>query len=150
MHVAFICTANMCRSVMAHAILESIVTNDGLDITVSSGGTLDLGPSAPANDAWLTCQQHNTPVTKMEATHVSRLPLDAIDLFLVMEHKHRASLIDKHGIENQRIQLLGSYDNQSDEPSIADPIGQPKARFEACHTRLTLCVRRLVESVGDI
>lgn len=60
MHLAFICTANICRSVMAHAILETIAKAEGLDIKVSSGGTLNLGPATAADHVWMTCVQNDT------------------------------------------------------------------------------------------
>ena len=149
MHVAFICSANMCRSVMAHAIMETMAGAQGLDITVSSGGTLNLGPSSPAKDAWLTCLQNDTPVNKMESTYVGDLPLDTIDLFFVMQDKHRASLVAKHGIDDHRIRLLGPCDDQSDDPEISDPIGRPMAEFEACHARLTRCIRSFLDELAE-
>ena len=149
MRIAFICTANVCRSVMAHAILERIVQARHLEIEVTSAGVNDFTGTPPADNAWLTCLQNNTPISKMESLFVGNLDLDSIGYFLVMEHDHQDILVSTYGIHKQRIQLLGAFDKVNKELEIADPINKPKKAFQDCFNRIERCIEGFLIQISE-
>src|SRR5882724_669088 len=105
--VALICTANRCRSVMAHAIFLAEVKKRSLAVDVYSAGILDFSDEPPLQETSMTCLQHNTPPPKESPTWVRQLPLKSINRFLVMEQHHADMLISNYGISPDRISLLG-------------------------------------------
>jgi len=73
--LAFICSANMCRSPMAHAILAAEAQRRGLPINVFSAGTWNFEGDMAAIDARLTCERHKTPMPKLLSTPLRKLDL---------------------------------------------------------------------------
>src|SRR5258708_30475436 len=101
--VAFICTANRCRSVMAHAICVAEVKKRSLSIEVYSGGILDFSDEPTLIETSITCLNHNTPPAKETPTSVGQLPLDSINRFLVMQHAHADALTEASTLSPTRI-----------------------------------------------
>jgi protein-tyrosine-phosphatase len=119
--VALICTANRCRSIMAHAILTDEARKRSLDIDIYSAGILDFSDEPPLDETSSTCLHFKTPPPKLTPTWVGQLPLASIDRFLVMEQNHADALKNQYGISADRITLLGTLDPKQRGVEIADP-----------------------------
>ena len=119
--VALICTANRCRSTMAHAILTDEVQKRSLDIDIYSAGIVDFSDHPPLDETSKTCIHYNTPPPKLMPTWVGQLPLASIDRFLVMEQNHAEALENQFGISSDRITLLGTFDPRRRGAKNPDP-----------------------------
>src|ERR1700739_1158158 len=106
--VAFVCTANRCRSVMAHAIFVDEARKRSLAVDVYSAGILDFSDQPPLIETSRTCSYFSTPTPKEAPTWIRQLPLGSITRFLVMEQDHADALIHEYGIREDCISLLGS------------------------------------------
>ena len=148
--VALICTANRCRSVMAHAIFVDEVKKRSLTITVYSAGVLDFSDEPQLVETSLTCLQHNTPPPESAPTWVRQLPLDSIDRFLVMENDHASLLISDYGISPDRISLLGAFDPQQRGVEIADPFGQGSKVYEHSYNLIRDCIRGYLDGTNEL
>jgi len=148
--IAFICTANVCRSVMAHAICAAEVAKRGWNIELYSGGVMDFSGTPAYQYAWMSCCQHGTPLAKEGSTFVGALPLPTINRFLVMEERHAEELVAGHGIDRARITLLASFDPEGGGPEIDDPITQGSLATERCYLRLRRCVTNYLDTAADI
>lgn len=145
--IAFICTANVCRSVMAHAIGANEVRRRALSLEILSAGIFDFHGAHPAENAWMVCLQNQTPVPKSGSTFVGHLDLSSIHHFLVMENRHRDALVNEHQIEPSRVSLLGAYDAKGGDNEIEDPMNQGKQAFEHCYARIRDCVRKYLDTM---
>jgi protein-tyrosine-phosphatase len=148
--IAFICTANLCRSVMAHAICVPEVARRSLPVEVYSAGILDFEGMAPAVAAWITCCKHSTPPLKEEATFVRDLPLSSINRFLVMEHQHVECLVKEYDVPPERISLLGSFDPKGRGAEIGDPMNQGTVVFECSYARIRECILHYLDTAPEI
>ena len=119
--VALICSANRCRSIMAHAILVDEARKRSLDIDIYSAGILDFSDQPPLVETTRTCLHYNTPPPKLTPTWVGQLPLASIDRFLVMEQNHADALQNQFGTSADRITLLGNFDPKQRGAEIPDP-----------------------------
>lgn len=119
--VAFICSANRCRSIMAHAILVEQARTRSLAIDIYSAGILDFSDQPPLIETSRTCLHYHTPAPEKKPTWVGNLPLASIDDFLVMEQNHAAALHHQFGISARQISLLGSFDPKGRGVEIEDP-----------------------------
>jgi protein-tyrosine phosphatase len=119
--IALICTANRCRSMMAHAIFVAEARKRLLSIDVYSAGVIDFSDQPLVDETSRTCLHYHTPSPKDSPTFVGQLPLDTIKRFLVMEIGHADALAEEFGISPDRISLLGTFDPQKRGAEIADP-----------------------------
>ncbi len=72
--VALVCTANRCRSVMAHAIFVDEAKKRSLDVDVYSAGVVDFSDMPPLVETTRMCLQYNTPAPDKAPTWVRELP----------------------------------------------------------------------------
>lgn len=119
--VALICTANRCRSVMAHAIFVDEAKKRKLTVEIYSAGVIDFSDQPPVDETSRTCLHYHTPPPKQAPTWVRELPCDQIKRFLVMENGHAETLTREFGISPDRISLLGTFDPQQRGAEISDP-----------------------------
>src|SRR5215471_1412174 len=139
--VALICSANRCRSIMAHAILVDEARKRSLQIDVYSAGILDFSDQPPLIETSRTCLHYDTPSPKSTPTWVGQLALDSINRFLVMEHRHAAALQTEFGIDADRISLLGDFDPQHRGAEIADPFFTYSEEFyRKCYELIRDCL----------
>ena len=128
--VVIVCYGNICRSPYAAASMKRRLVAAGADgVLVDSAGL--IGPGRPANQqASAVAVQRGHDLTG----HRSRLfgTADSMhaDLILVMTHSQRAQLVSEFGVRQDRIELLGDFD-QEDPPhrEILDPYGKSEAVF---------------------
>ncbi len=135
---------------MGHAICVPEIARRGWEVEILSAGTMDFTGTPPARATWFTCCQNNTPPRKEGSTFVRDLPLANIDRFFVMEHVHAATLIDEYGVPPERVSLLGTFDPESREPEVEDPIGLGKVEFDQCYARIRRCVLHYLETTTEI
>jgi protein-tyrosine phosphatase len=148
--VALICTANRCRSVIAHAILVSEVEKRSLPVEVYSAGVLDFRGAPPVNDTLKICLDHDTPSPKEEPTWVSELALDSITRFLVMEKYHAHALINQFGVPPDRVSLLGEFDPQGRGSEIDDPFGGGSAVYKRSYLRIRDCIVNYLDTTDEL
>jgi protein-tyrosine-phosphatase len=149
--VALICTANRCRSVMAHAILVDEARKRALAVEIYSAGVIDFSDEPPLLETSRTCLQHNTPPPKDAPTWAGDLPLDSITRFLVMEHDHADALTSEFGILPSRISLLGSFDPRNRGAEIADPFfSYSEMVYERSYELIRDCIVGYLDTTEDL
>ena len=148
--VALICTANRCRSVIAHAILLSEVEKRALPVDVYSAGVIDFRGEPAVDDTLKTCLDHNTPSPKEEPTWVSELPLNSITRFLVMENYHADRLVNEFGVSPDRVTLLGEFDPHDRGVEIDDPFGRGSAIYKRSYLRIRDCIVNYLDTAEEM
>ncbi|HEV2883843.1 MAG TPA: hypothetical protein VGW36_03240 [Pyrinomonadaceae bacterium] len=148
--VALICTANRCRSVMAHAILLAELKKRSLDVDVYSAGVMDFSDAPPIDDTTATCLKHDTPSPKETPTWIGDLPLDSITRFLVMERYHADALVHEFGISRDRISLLGHFDPHRRGLEIADPYSRSRVVYDDSYNQIRDCLVGYLETTSDL
>src|SRR5436190_6022775 len=113
--VAFVCSANLCRSPMAHAIFAAEAKRRKLPVNVVSAGTVDFRGAMAVMEARLICDRYQTPMPKFISTCVTGVDLSNAMRVFVMEHNHTDSLIAR-GISPDRISLLGEFNPRTEAP----------------------------------
>ena len=146
--IAFICSANACRSPMAHAIFAAEAAKRKLPVRVVSAGTWDFGGMPAVREAQLVCQRHHTPMTKLLSTHLTQVDLSQATRIFCMERAHLTTLVEA-GVPLDRIRLLGEFDPQQRGPEIDDPMGQNVEAFEQCYQRLRDCIVHYLNTTAD-
>jgi protein-tyrosine phosphatase len=149
--IGFACSANLCRSPMAHAILATEVARRGLPVRVLSAGVSPGFEGMLAiRQARLTCERHNTPMPKFISTHMSNTDFSRARRLFVMEAEQAIAVLNYTTLPPDRISLLGDFDPHCRGPEIEDPMGQDSAAFEHCYARLRDCIVHYLDTTHDL
>jgi protein-tyrosine-phosphatase len=149
--VALICSANRCRSIMAHAIMLDESRKRSLPIEVFSAGILDFSDQPPLIETATTCLHFHTPVPKQTPTWVPQLPLESIDRFLVMEQRHADALRDQFGVVPDRISLLGTFDPKCRGAELDDPFfSYSDEVYRSSYRQIRDCIIGYLETAAEI
>ena len=147
--VALICTANRCRSVMAHAIFVAEAKRRQLSYDVYSAGVFDFRGAPAIWETTNTCELNHTPAPEEIATWIGDLPLESINRFLVMEQLHADVLRYEHGVSQDRIRLLGEFDPRERGREIEDPFGQSNAVYQQQYDLIRDCIVNYLDSAEE-
>lgn len=128
-HIMVICTANICRSPVAEALLRDRLAKEGLaGWEVSSAGTwAEVGQRASAYGTQIMAELgldiHNHRSRPVQPTDLAQA-----DLILCMETGHVEALRAEFPHLTSRIYLLTEMSGQS--YSVHDPYGGPRIEYE--------------------
>jgi protein-tyrosine phosphatase len=126
--IAVVCLGNICRSPMAHVVLESEVADAGLDdrVEVVSAGTADWHTGKPMDRrAAATLTGHGYDASRHRAQQMPPTWLTEQDLVLAMDHSNLADLLDlvEDEQEADRVRLFRDFDPLAtdDDREVPDP-----------------------------
>jgi len=119
------CTANICRSPMAAAILRRRIAELGLEdqIAVLSAGVWAEEGYAASKNAIATLAARGMDLTEHRSRLLTPTLLGEADLVLVMEEAHRRSLFHLAPQHLSKVYLLTEMSGK--HADVADPYGGP-------------------------
>ncbi|NJN53411.1 MAG: low molecular weight phosphotyrosine protein phosphatase [Anaerolineae bacterium] len=123
------CTANICRSPVAAALLEQkLVAHGRIHWTVQSAGTWATSTRGPARFSTQLMAERDIDISRHRAQMVNDELMTQADLILCMETGHVEALKIEFPHLRERIFTLSEM---TDRPySIADPYGGPKEEYQ--------------------
>lgn len=153
--VALVCLGNICRSPMAHVVLERRVAEAGLDdrVRVVSAGTAawHVGkPMDPRAAATLTDAGYDA------TRHRARQVLDAwftgegdehVDLALVMDESNRADVVALAGVHAERVRMFRELDPEG-PGEVPDPYYGGDEGFTEVLAMVERCAKAWVAEIG--
>lgn len=109
MKILMICLGNICRSPLAHGIMEHLVKQQGLDWTVDSAGTGNwhIG-SAPDHRSVAVAQRYGVDISTQACRQFSASDFDQFDRIFVMDRMNLRDVLDKarNDEDRQKVRLL--------------------------------------------
>jgi protein-tyrosine phosphatase len=145
MKILFVCTANVCRSPMAKAMLDALAADRGLTFETESAGVgARDGRDMDANTR-AVLQELGLPAGDHRSKRVSEAQLREADLVLVMSPRQLAELRRLFGELPQNIHVLPEYASGVSAGGIPDPHGYTMPAYRATARQLLEHVRRLLD-----
>ncbi len=151
LHVTFVCTGNICRSVMAEKMFADQLRRRGLAdaVRVSSAGTGNwhVGECADERAAGVL-RAHGYPY-EHRATQVDAHHLGA-DLVVALDRNH-ARMLRHLGADEDRVRMLRSFDPRTGAhtPDVDDPYYGDTEDFERVYTVIEAALPGLHDWVDE-
>lgn len=134
-NILLVCTANICRSPVAEALLREYLQNMGLEWDVNSAGTwAEPGQSASAFGVELMAEQ-GLDISRHTSKGVDGPLLSESDLVLCMESGHAEALRAEFPCFAHKIYMLTEMSDR--RYSVPDPYGGPRKAYERMVGELT-------------
>lgn len=151
LRILLVCTANVCRSPLAQALLQHRLRVAGLArrVSVTSAGTRVASPGRrPDPRVQRLLREAGVPLGRIRARQLTRQLLARQDLVLVMEagQLHEVEALALPGTAPAELQLLGAF-LSSDIPveSIPDPYFSDWQGFLAVRARIDQALDGLMD-----
>jgi protein-tyrosine-phosphatase len=134
--ILIVCTANICRSPVAAALLDDRLKQKGLkDWTVRSAGTWAIAPREASRHSVAVMRRVGIDITGHRSKMVEESDLERADLVLTMEDGHAEALRVEFPRHAHKVFLITEMIGQN--YSIADPYGGPLAGYERMYANLS-------------
>ena len=156
--ISLVCLGNICRSPMAHVVLEAALEDAGLDdaVEVLSAGTADYHVGRPMDDrAAATLTAHGYDASRHRARQLPAEWLEECDLVLAMDRQNLTDITDGRahpdGVPAGRVRLFREFDPMAGgDRAVPDPYYGADDGFEHVLTIVTRTSRALVEQLGPL
>ena len=95
MKIMFICTGNICRSAMAHVMLEKKAKEENKDIQVYSCGVFAMNGDVPTYEGIQVMKEYGIDLNNHRATHIRNSKIEDMDIILCATTSHKNNVITK-------------------------------------------------------
>lgn len=96
MKIMFICTGNICRSAMAHAMLQKMVKEQNKDVQVYSCGIFAENGDIPTREAIETMKEYGIDLRPHRATNIKNSNIEQMDVILCATTSHKNNVINMY------------------------------------------------------
>ena len=146
--VLLVCTANICRSPMAEALLRSRLGEAAVDWRIESAGTWALDGERAAPRAIKVLKARGIDLSQHRSRVVDPNMLSKARLVLVMEKGHKEALQVEFPRFANKVFLLSEMVDEDFE--IKDPIGRSTADFEKTALELESIFERSLGVIAQL
>ncbi len=147
--ILLVCTANICRSPMAQALLADKVSRagDGERFQVESAGTWGLDDEPASGLARATMRARGLDLETHRARTVTAELLRQADLVLVMANDHKDALAAEFPFVRRKLHLVSELAGLHYD--IGDPYGKTAAAYESCARELAQLIENGYPRFGE-
>ena len=146
MKVMFICTGNICRSAMAHWLLEKKLKENKINnIEVYSCGIYAQNGDIPTYEAKKVMEdEYGIDISKHRATNIYSSNIEEMDLILCATTSHKIEVKDRYPKLMEKVYTMKEYINYNrryhDRMDIKDPWGYDIDTYRRCISEIEECI----------
>ena len=150
MKIMFICTGNICRSAMAHWLLEKKAKDEGRDdIEVYSCGVYAQEGDISTYEAKKVMKdEYGIDMEKHRATHIRNSNIQEMDLILCATISHKIAVLDMYPELEGKVFTMKEYAKYNreyhDSINIKDPWGYDIETYRSCVAEIEECIDKLL------
>lgn len=146
MKIMFICTGNICRSAMAHRMLEKRAKEENKDIEVYSCGVFAENGDIPTEEAIQTMKEYGIDLSKHRATNIRNSNIRDMDIILCATSSHKNNVIAMYPELKEKVYTMKEYAGYpKGDIDIKDPWGYGIEVYKKCAKELEDCINRILE-----
>ncbi|NLG72072.1 MAG: low molecular weight protein arginine phosphatase [Chloroflexi bacterium] len=146
--VLFICTANVCRSPLAAALLRERVKDSAQDWRIESAGTWALEGYPMVSKVEQVLNERGVPIPPHRSRKVTAELLQQFQLILTMEEGHKEALRFEFPEAASRIYMLSEMINQ--RFNVPDPMGKSYREYKITAQELDRVIEKGLEKISQL
>ncbi|MDO4928255.1 MAG: low molecular weight protein-tyrosine-phosphatase [Corynebacterium sp.] len=150
LHIVVVCTGNICRSPMAHVVLQSAIEDAGFErkVQVSSCGTGGWHVGQQADSRALSeLRRAGFDGSWHRAAQLGPEHVGA-DLYLALDQGHARSL-KRSGISEQHIRLVRSFDPKAQSKDVPDPYYGSQEDFGVALSQIEAAIPGIMQWISQ-
>ena len=152
-HILIVCTANICRSPMAAALLQHFLAgqNEPLkSLQVVSAGIAARQGDPISDNAAVAMKRVGLDLSQHSSQPVTQQLLDGALIVLCMTESHRAMIQLQFERVPTHLYLFREFLPPPVDPEVDDPYGGPLSVYETCRDNLVEAVPSVVNFLKTI
>lgn len=151
MRIMFVCTGNICRSAMAHALMEKKLKEiQKEDCKIYSCGIAAYDGDGSTYNAIEAMKPYGVDLKSHRATSLANASLEKMDVILCMTRSQKITLKQLYPNLTEKIYTFKEYVNYKQSPDdidIMDPWGYNLTTYQNCAEEIDICTQMLLEKV---
>lgn len=147
MKIMFICTGNICRSAMAHAMLKEKAKEQKKNIEVYSCGLFAQNGDIPTYEAIQTMKEYNIDLSSHRATNIKNSNIKDMDVILCATTNHKNGVISMYPELKNIVYTMKEYVGEKNDRDIKDPWGYSIETYKRCALEIKECIDKIIEKV---
>ena len=148
MNIMFICTGNICRSAMAHWMIEKQVKEQNKDINVYSCGVYAENYDIPTKEAIQVMKEYGVDLTNHKATNIRNSDIEDMDVILCATVNHKNMVISMYPELIDKVFTMKEYAGYpSYDLDISDPWGYGMDVYKKCAEEIEICIEKILEKI---
>jgi protein-tyrosine phosphatase len=147
MKILMVCLGNICRSPLAHGILEGKVKAAGLDIEVDSAGTNGYHDGElPDSRSVSKANEYDLDITDQRSRQITKNDIQEFDLIYVMDTSNYNNVIAHCNSEEEKakVKMIMNEIEPGKNISIPDPYFGGEDGFEKVYQMLDLACDKII------
>ena len=148
MKIMFICTGNICRSAMAHAMLEKRVKEENKDIEVYSCGVYAENGDIPTYEGIEVMKEYGIDLKSHRATNIRNSNIKDMDIILCATSSHKNNVISMYPELKEKIYTMKEYVGYpKNDIDIKDPWGYGIEVYRKCVAEIEDCINKIIDLI---
>lgn len=151
MKIMFICTGNICRSAMAHGLMEKKIKDNNIkNVEIYSAGIFAENGDNATYNAIEAAKEYGVDLRKHTATNIRKSKIEEMDLILCATMSHKYSILQMYPNLKDKTYTMKEYvnsDPNSKDTDIKDPWGYDIEIYRFCASEIDKCLDKLIEKI---
>ncbi|MDW8419065.1 MAG: low molecular weight protein-tyrosine-phosphatase [Chitinophagales bacterium] len=152
MKILFVCLGNICRSPIAHGLLQHKVEQMGLNWEVDSAGTSDWHEGElPHASAMRVMRDHGIDISYQRSRPIRKSDLAHYDVIYVMDQSNYSDVIRmaRTDAEKQKVKLVMEEVHPNSGAEVPDPWGLSYEHYRKVYAMLDEATDKIIERLSS-
>lgn len=146
MKIMFICTGNICRSAMAHRMLEKRAKELNKNIEVYSSGIWAQNGDIPTYEGIETMKNYGIDLRTHRATNIRNSNIEKMDVILCATLNHKRNVLSMYPELKDKVFTMKEYVGfPANDLDISDPWGYGLDVYKKCAKEIEICIEKILE-----
>ncbi len=153
MKILMVCLGNICRSPIAHGLLQYKVLQQNLPWEIDSAGTSDWHEGELPNEKSIeVMDRHGIDITYQRSRPLRRKDMEYFDVIYVMDHMNYKNVTDMAKSEEEiaKVKLIMQEVNPDFKQIVPDPWSLPIKHYEEVFELLDAATDKIIERLSKL